>query len=143
LLSITKPTKFFGWSIFNILLCFSKFRFVYERFNIGFIMCVFLFRLTYSNSETTFKNEFRHCLGQIDAFISAPSPSKNNFFKPTCHHRRRVRRHHHLHHHESSPIITVAGSCQQPVNIKAWHIPTAVYTEQYLLMMSSKPTRNM
>ena len=36
----------------------------------------------------------------------------------------------------------LAGSCQQPVNINAWHIPTAVYTK-YLLMMSSNPARNM
>jgi len=37
----------------------------------------------------------------------------------------------------------LAGSFQQPVNINAWHIPIAVYTEMYLLMMSSKPDRNM
>ena len=34
-------------------------------------------------------------------------------------------------------------SCQQSVDINARHIPTDVYTEQYLLMMSSEPARNM
>jgi hypothetical protein len=29
-------------------------------------------------------------------------------------------------------------NCQQPVNINVWHIPIAVCTEYYLLMMSSK-----
>jgi len=35
------------------------------------------------------------------------------------------------------------GSCQQPVIINTWHILIAVYTEYCLLIMSSKPARNM
>jgi hypothetical protein len=34
-------------------------------------------------------------------------------------------------------------SCEQPVDINTWHIPIAVYTEQYLLMTSRKPAGNM
>jgi len=34
-------------------------------------------------------------------------------------------------------------SRQQPVNINALHMPIAVYTEKYLLMMSSKAARNI
>jgi len=47
----------------------------------------------------------------------------------------------------------LAGSCQQAVNItqdpansqltQPMTLPIAVYTESILLMMSSKPTRNM
>jgi len=36
-----------------------------------------------------------------------------------------------------------AGLLQQPVIINPLHIPTAVYTEFILMMMSSKPARNM
>jgi len=32
LLSITKPTTFWGWIIFNTLRCFSKCRFDHQRF---------------------------------------------------------------------------------------------------------------
>jgi hypothetical protein len=37
----------------------------------------------------------------------------------------------------------LAGSCQLPVNINAWHTTIAVYTDKYLLIMSSKPAWNM
>jgi hypothetical protein len=36
-------------------------------------------------------------------------------------------------------VFMSAGSFQLPVNINASHTPVVVYTEKYLLMMSTKP----